>query len=53
MLRIITYGGFYVVSYVFALYVLHLSVQFLTPKGLPDIDEEEDDETALPVHTTT
>jgi len=37
-------GGFYVISYVFALYVLHLGVHFLTPQGMPQIDEEDDDE---------
>lgn len=43
LLRVITIGGFYVVSYIFGLYTLHLIVQFLTPQGMPDIDDEDED----------
>ena len=32
--------GFYVVSYILGLFVLHITVQFFTPLGLPDLDEE-------------
>jgi hypothetical protein len=50
-IRIYRVGGFYVVSYVLGLYILHLAVQFFTPLGMPDADEEdelEEDTTALP-----
>ena len=39
--RIINVGGFYVISYVLGLFILHSLVQFVTPKGLPDIDEDD------------
>ncbi|KAL4455805.1 hypothetical protein ABPG74_003215 [Tetrahymena malaccensis] len=52
IIRVSLLGGFYVVSYVFALFVLHLCVQFLTPQGLPDIDEEDDEIGSLPIHST-
>ena len=55
LIRVMLIGGFYVISYVFALYVLHLGVHFLTPQGMPQIDEEDDDEEdvfgSLPVQT--
>lgn len=41
--RLAVYGGFYVVSYIMGLYLLHLSVQFFTPLGLPDIEDEIED----------
>ena len=34
-------GGFYVISYVLGLFILHSLVQFVTPKGLPDIEEDD------------
>jgi len=37
-------GGFYVISYVFAVYLLHLGIHFLIPQGMPQIDEEYDEE---------
>jgi hypothetical protein len=42
-MRIYDVGGFYVISYILGLYILHLVVQFLTPIGLPDIDEDDDE----------
>eukprot|EP01016_Furgasonia_blochmanni_P053746 TRINITY_DN8745_c0_g1_i6.p2 TRINITY_DN8745_c0_g1~~TRINITY_DN8745_c0_g1_i6.p2 ORF type:complete len:151 (+),score=33.16 TRINITY_DN8745_c0_g1_i6:2-454(+) len=42
-MRIVDVGGFYVISYILGLYILHLIVQFLTPIGLPDIDEDDDE----------
>jgi hypothetical protein len=38
------FGGFYVISYIMGLYILHLSVQFFTPLGLPDFDSEIEEE---------
>ena len=38
--RIINIGGFYVISYVLGLFILHSLVQYVTPKGLPDIDDD-------------
>ena len=43
--RLIIYGGFYVISYVMGLYILHLSVQFFQPIGFPSIEEDNFDET--------
>lgn len=40
--RVLTIGGFYVISYVLGLYLLHLVVQFFTPLGLPDVEDEDD-----------
>jgi len=42
--RIITYQGFFIVFYVYGIYILHLLIQFCTPKGLPTQEELEDDE---------
>lgn len=42
-IRVLISGGFYVVSYILGLYFLHALVKFLTPLGLPDIEDEEDD----------
>jgi len=42
VLRVLQTGGFYVVSYIFGLYLLHLAVQFFTPLGIPEADEEDD-----------
>ncbi len=44
ILRVTAIGGFYVVSYILGLYILHLAVQFFTPLGLPDADEDDDDD---------
>ena len=44
LFRITFYGGFYVVSYVLGLYVLNITVQFFQPLGLPDIDDDLDDD---------
>ncbi len=42
--RITVYGGFYVVSYVLGLYILNITVQFFQPLGLPDIDDDLDED---------
>jgi len=42
LIRVIYTGGFYVISYVLGLYILHAIVKFMTPLGLPDIEEEEE-----------
>ena len=39
--RIINIGGCYIISYMLGLYILHSFVQFVTPKGLPDIEEDD------------
>lgn len=39
--RLIIIGGYYVISYIMGLYILHLSVQFFQPLGLPNIEDEE------------
>lgn len=39
--RLIIIGGYYVISYLMGLYILHLSVQFFQPLGLPNIEDEE------------
>eukprot|EP01015_Nassula_variabilis_P025689 TRINITY_DN503_c0_g1_i4.p2 TRINITY_DN503_c0_g1~~TRINITY_DN503_c0_g1_i4.p2 ORF type:complete len:191 (+),score=1.09 TRINITY_DN503_c0_g1_i4:120-692(+) len=53
ILRIYAVGGYYVISYILGLYVLHLIVQFLTPKGIPDLEDEDDEENMqLPIHQT-
>ena len=44
MLKVLSYGGYYVVSYLLGLYVLQGTVAFLTPEGLPTLDEEEEAE---------
>lgn len=38
--RLILIGGFYVITYIMGLCILHLSVQFFQPIGFPSIDEE-------------
>lgn len=46
--KITVYGGFYVISYVLGLYILNMTVQFFQPLGLPDIDDDfEDDQQIL------
>ena len=40
--------GFFVVGYVLGLFLLHLTVQFFTPVGVPDIDNDEEFEVELP-----
>lgn len=45
--RVLEIGGFYVVSYILGLYILHLSVQFFTPIGLPEADEEDEEDESL------
>ncbi len=40
--RITYFGGYYVISYLLGLYVLQGLVAFLTPLGLPTLDEEEE-----------
>ena len=37
-------GGFYVISYIYGLYLLHLAVQFFTPLGMPDAEEDDNDD---------
>ncbi|KRX07338.1 hypothetical protein PPERSA_06953 [Pseudocohnilembus persalinus] len=44
ILRVLILGGYYVVSYILGLYLLHLGVQFFTPVGVPDLDEEDEDD---------
>ena len=46
LLRVVQAQGFYVIAYMEGLLALQLTVQFFTPLGLPDIEEEED---SLPV----
>ena len=43
LIRVLANGGFYVISYVLGLYMLHALVKFVTPLGLPDIEEEEEE----------
>jgi len=43
LLRVLISGGFYVISYVLGLYILHAFVRFVTPLGLPDIEEDEEE----------
>ena len=43
IIRVFSSGGFYVISYVLGLYILHALVKFVTPLGLPDIEEEEEE----------
>lgn len=45
--RITVHGGFYVVSYVLGLYILNITVQFFQPLGLPDIDDDIEDDQQL------
>jgi len=47
LLRISNIGGFYVISYVLGLYILHSLVQYVTPLGLPDIEEDDDGESKI------
>jgi hypothetical protein len=42
--RVTSIGGYYVISYILALHLLQLLIQFLTPLGVPDLDEVEDDQ---------
>ncbi len=42
LIRVLSSGGFYVISYVLGLYILQAIVKFVTPLGLPDIEEEEE-----------
>eukprot|EP01017_Pseudomicrothorax_dubius_P022659 TRINITY_DN244_c0_g1_i1.p1 TRINITY_DN244_c0_g1~~TRINITY_DN244_c0_g1_i1.p1 ORF type:complete len:191 (-),score=25.88 TRINITY_DN244_c0_g1_i1:209-781(-) len=53
LIRIWAVGGFYVISYSYGLYIIHLFVQFLTPMGLPDIDEEDDGQVVIDGLPTT
>lgn len=41
--RILSIGGYFLITYTLGLYYLHLLIKFCTPLGVPDIDEEEDD----------
>lgn len=50
--RITVYGGFYVVSYVLGLYVLNITVQFFQPLGLPDIDDDIEDDPQMNLPST-
>lgn len=43
LIRVLSYGGFYVISYILGLYILHALVRFVTPLGLPDVEEEEEE----------
>ena len=43
IIRVLSYGGFYVISYILGLYILHALVRFVTPLGLPDVEEEEEE----------
>jgi len=43
VIRVLLSGGFYVISYVLGLYVLHAFVRFVTPLGLPDVEEDEEE----------
>ena len=48
--RIISTFGYFVVSYILGLYLLHLIVQFFTPIGVPDIDlDGEEIDMDLPI----
>jgi hypothetical protein len=42
-------GGFYVVSYILAIFVLNAFLGFITPK-FGDVEDEEEDNPILPVH---
>jgi hypothetical protein len=44
LVRVFTHGGYYVISYLLGLYVLQGFVAFMTPQGLPTLDEEEEAE---------
>jgi hypothetical protein len=44
LIRVFTTGGFYVVSYVLGLYILHAAIKFISPVGIPDVEDEEEDE---------
>lgn len=49
ILRILAIGGFHIVSYGLAIYLLNLFLGFLTPK-FADLDVEEEDHPVLPVN---
>jgi len=55
LIRVLLNGGFYVISYVLGLYILHALVKFVTPLGLPDIEEEEEEKVGeeLPIFAQT
>ena len=42
LLRIAIYGGYWVISYLLGLYVLQNLIQFVTPLGIPTVEEEEE-----------
>lgn len=44
ILRVWFHGGFYVVSYILGLYLLQLFIMYITPVGLPDLDDEDEDD---------
>ena len=43
IIRVYIKGGFYVVSYLMGLFLLHLSVQRLLPVGVPDLENDDDE----------
>lgn len=49
MLRITLLGGYHIISYALAIYLLNLFLGFLTPKSA-DLDTEEEDHPVLPVN---
>jgi hypothetical protein len=48
ILRLIMTGGFYVISYILAIFVLNAFLGFITPK-FGDVEDEEEDNPILPV----
>lgn len=44
LIRVILIGGFYMISYAFAVYLLHLGIHFLIPQGMPQSYYECDDD---------
>jgi hypothetical protein len=44
LVRVLVTGGFYVVSYVLGLYILHAFIKFISPVGIPDVEDEEEEE---------
>jgi ABC-type spermidine/putrescine transport system permease subunit I len=49
LLRMVVFGGFYVVSYILAIFVLNSFLGFITPK-FGDVEDEEEDNPILPMN---
>jgi hypothetical protein len=49
IVRIVLHGGFHVVSYVLAIFILNSFLGFITPK-FGDVEDEDEDDPVLPVY---